>query len=201
MLNRTIYNPLAKDKVTFLETEEDTGGAYELVEVELAPGGGVSLHYHTSLVEEFEPITGPLGIELDSKRLQVFPGQIAVAPVNSLHRFYNPSQTETILFKVYIRPARNFEKTLRIAYGLVNDGKVNRKGIPKSIWHMALLFHYGESYLPGIPLFLQKRVFGFLAFLATKLGKDKALEKYWVGERINGSDHFQKMAINNTPLL
>ncbi|MBB6612662.1 cupin domain-containing protein [Pontibacter sp. Tf4] len=184
MLPKTIYNPLAKDKVTFLASGEETGGAYELVEVELAPGGGVGLHYHTNLAEEFEPVRGILGIELDGRQLQVHPGQMAVAPVNSLHRFYNPSPTETILFRTYIRPARNFEKTLRIAYGLVNDGKTNNKGIPASIWHMALLFTYGESYLPGIPLLLQKKIFGFLAWLATRLGKHRELEKYWIGEKV-----------------
>ena len=183
MLSRTIYNPLAKDKVTFLLSGEDTSGAYELVEVELAPGGGVSLHYHTSLTEEFESVSGTLGIEVNGSCTEVLPGQTAIAPINSLHRFYNPSQSETILFLCCIRPARNFEKTLRIAYGLANDNLVNRKGIPRSIWHMALLFDSAESYIPGIPLFLQKKIFGFLAFVAAKLGKDKALEKYWVGEK------------------
>lgn len=182
MLSRTIYNPIAKDKVTFLVTGEDSCGAYELVEVDLAPGGGVLLHYHTNFIEEFEPIEGVLGIELDGTHLQVFPGQKAIAPSNSLHRFYNPSEQETILFRTYIRPARNFEKTLRIGYGLVNDGKVNKNGVPGNIWHLALLLHYGESYLPGIPLFLQKKVFRVLASTATKLGKHKELEKYWMGE-------------------
>ena len=182
MLSKTVTNPLAKDKVTFLLSGEDTNGAYELVEVELAPGGGVGLHYHTSFVEEFEPVSGTLGVEVNGKHLNVLPGQTAVAPVNSLHRFYNPSETETIFFRTYIRPARNFEKTIRIAYGLVNDQKVNRNGIPKNIWHMAVLFHYGETYMPGIPLVLQKGIFGFLAKVAFKLGKHKELEKYWVGE-------------------
>ena len=183
MLPKTVYNPLAKDKVTFLLSGEDTKGAYELVEVELAPGGGVDLHYHTSFVEEFEPISGTLGVEVNGEHLKVLPGQTAVAPLNSLHRFYNPSKTETIFFRTYIRPARNFEKTIRIAYGLINDRKVSKRGIPKNIWHMALLFHYGETYIPGIPLGLQIRVFGFLAKVAFILGKHKELEKYWIGEK------------------
>lgn len=179
MLSNTIYNPIAKDKVTFLVTGKDSGGAYELVEVELGPGGGVLLHYHTNIIEEFEPVKGVLGIELEGKHLKVFPGNKAVVPVNSLHRFYNPSDKDPIIFRTYIRPARNFEKTLRIGYGLVNDGKVNKKGVPKNIWHLALLLHYGESYLPGIHLILQKIIFRFLAYSATKLGKHRELEKYW----------------------
>lgn len=66
---------------------------------------------------------------------------------------------------------------------MANDNKVNKKGIPVSLWNMALLFNYSESYVPGIPLGLQKRIFGFLAYVATKLGKHKALEKYWLGDK------------------
>jgi hypothetical protein len=77
-----------------------------------------------------------------------------------------------------LRPARNFEKALRIAYGLASDGKVTAKAVPKSIWHLALLFQLGESYLPGLPLPIQRGMFGALAGMARLLGKDKELEKY-----------------------
>ena len=188
MLPQSIYNPLAKDKVSFLLSGEDTNGAYELVEVVLAPEGGVDLHYHTTFVEEFEPVKGTLGVEVDGKHILVEPGEIAIAPKNSLHRFFNPSKSETIVFKTYIKPARHFEQTLRIAYGLINDGKTTSSGIPKSIWHLALLFHHGESYMKGVPLWLQKGVFGLLFRLAVYLGKQKELEKYYMEEATEPSE-------------
>jgi len=57
-LARTIENPLVQDRVTFLETSDETGGAYEYVEVELAPGGGAGLHYHLAFTEHFEAVIG-----------------------------------------------------------------------------------------------------------------------------------------------
>ena len=53
-MERTIYNPIQKDTVTFLKTHADTNGACTLVEVELADGGGVGLHYHKTYSEAFE---------------------------------------------------------------------------------------------------------------------------------------------------
>ena len=40
------YHPIQKDNATFLETSEETGGEYSLIEVEVAPGGGNNPHYH-----------------------------------------------------------------------------------------------------------------------------------------------------------
>ena len=37
---RRYYHPIQKDYATFLETSEETGGEYSLIEVEVAPGGG-----------------------------------------------------------------------------------------------------------------------------------------------------------------
>lgn len=177
-LPRTITHPLIGDRVTFLETAATTGGAYTLVEVVLQGGGGNGLHYHLDYDEEFTAVEGVLGIQLGKETLRLQPGQQAVAPVRSVHRFYNPG-TEPITFRVKVAPSRRFEEMLRMAYGLAGDGLCNGKGVPKSIWHTAILFETGESYLPGLPLGLQRGLFGLLARIARRLGKDKELERYY----------------------
>jgi len=45
-LSRVIYNPVQQDTAIFIQTLQETNGAYSLIEVEVAPGGGVGLHYH-----------------------------------------------------------------------------------------------------------------------------------------------------------
>jgi quercetin dioxygenase-like cupin family protein len=175
-LARTIENPLIGDRVTFLPGAK---GEYEHVEVYLVPGGGNGLHYHTTYVEEFEAIEGDLYLEVDGKTIMLQPGEKAIAPIQSLHRFYNPSKTEAIVFHTKIIPARNFENMLRIAYGLANDRKVNNKGIPKNPLDLAVMMHLGESYMPGIPIALQKGMFNALYYLARLTGTQrKLLEKY-----------------------
>lgn len=174
-LSRTIENRLVKDRVTFLETAEETGGAYELVRVELAPGGGVGLHYHLAFTEHFEAVEGDLYLELDGSIVTLPPGRSASATPGVLHRFFNPG-SERIAFHVKIDPARSFEPMLRIAYGLVQDRKVSEKsGIPRSILETAVMFKLGETYMKGIPIWLQKGVFGFLYRIAKRRGVEERL--------------------------
>jgi mannose-6-phosphate isomerase-like protein (cupin superfamily) len=183
--SRHLRNEEGNYNVTIIKSAEETNGAYLEVEVDLAPGGENGLHYHTTFTEEFICVEGRLYIDTGKGRrdtLVLEPGQSTTAPVRLLHMFYNPSDTERVRFRVVIRPARHFERTLRIAYGLIADGKMNPKtGMPRSIWHMAMLFDWGETYVPVMPYWLQKALFGALARLAKALGKDHELRKYYEG--------------------
>ena len=184
-LSNSIYNPLAKDRVTFVRSAAETNGEYTLVQVELAPKGGNALHFHTNFTEEFEVLEGTLSIELEKKVITLQPGERAIAPKYKIHRFFNQDASSPCTFLVTIRPARKFEEMLRIAYGLINDGLTNSKGIPKSIWHTALMFDMGESYLPGLPYRFQKWLGGVLAKEACRRGKHKELEKYYLPQNIS----------------
>jgi len=146
---RVFENPLIKDKVTFIKTARETNGDYSLVEVELQPGGGNSMHYHKTFAEEFIAVDGILGVDLENKKLRLQPGDTATAEKLQIHRFYNPGN-KPIRFLVKISPARqSFEDGLRIAYGLASDNRTNKKGIPKSLTHMSLLFYLTDTGLPG----------------------------------------------------
>lgn len=149
MKRRVFENPDIKDKVTVIESAEETDGAYLLVEVELAAGGGNNLHYHTTYSETFSPLEGVLGIDLEKKKLRLQPGQTAVAEKRQVHRFYNPGKTP-IRFQVKIAPASPaFLETLAMAYGLAGDGHTNRKGMPKKLDHTAILLQHSDTRLPG----------------------------------------------------
>jgi quercetin dioxygenase-like cupin family protein len=175
--HRVIENPIIKDRITVLKSTKDTNGEYLLGQLEVAPGGGNELHYHTSFTEKFSVIEGQLNVSLNGEEKVLKVGESAFVPKFAHHRFYNTSD-QYVTALVELRPARNFEKAIRIGYGLARDGKVTAKAIPKSIWHLAILFQLGESYLPGLPLPLQRGIFGTLASIAKLLGKDKELEKY-----------------------
>ena len=172
---RTIENPLIKDKVTFLETAAETKGKFTLVEVELAPCGGNGLHYHKTFDETFTTVEGVLGIELNGQIIYLQKGESATAPVGSLHRFFNPSDTEKVSFKVLLEPGKTgFETALQVAYGLARDGRTNRKGIPKSLYHMALIIRWSDTNLPGVFHWMEP-VMIWLARRAERKGIDKEL--------------------------
>jgi quercetin dioxygenase-like cupin family protein len=131
-MKRVFYNPQIKDKVTVLKTAEETNGDYLLVEVELAAGGGTPQHYHKTFNETFMAVDGVLGVDVGKKKLRLQKGETATAPMNEVHRFYNPGQS-TIRFQVKIAPAQNrFLEALSIGYGLAGDGKTNNKGVQKA---------------------------------------------------------------------
>jgi quercetin dioxygenase-like cupin family protein len=179
MKKRVFENPLIKDKVTVLKTTSETNGQYLLVEVELQPGGGNDMHYHTTFNEEFTAVEGMLGIDVGNKKLRLQPGDQAIAPVNQLHRFYNPGK-EVIRFHVKIFPPKdNFLKGLSIGYGLASDGLTSKKGIPKKFAHLALLLDLTDTRLPGL-LSLLNPVIKRGARRARQKGIDKELiERYW----------------------
>ncbi len=59
---RRIYHPIQKDYATFLETSQETGGERTLIEIEVAPGGGTTPHYHLTYAEHFEVLEGSLEV-------------------------------------------------------------------------------------------------------------------------------------------
>lgn len=179
MKNSVFCNPKIKDKVTVLKTAEDTRGEYILVEVELAVGGGVPLHYHTSFAETFIAVEGVVGIDLGTKKLQLQPPQSAIAQKGERHRFYNPGKAP-VRFRVKISPAENrFLESLCIGYGLAEDGLTTNNGTPKKLDHLAVLLEHSDTRFTGFigliqPLLLRR------ARSARKKGVLQALlHRYW----------------------
>lgn len=148
-MERKIHNPIQQDTVTFLQTSADTNGACTLVEVELANGGGVGLHYHKTYSESFTCLEGEVQVRLGKTLHTLSPGQSATAEPHINHLFRNRSG-KPCKFRVELRPAsRGFEQSLQIGYGLATDGLCKPNGFPKDKLALAWLFDISESNLPG----------------------------------------------------
>ena len=173
-MNRTIINPLFKDKVEFLETSAETGGYHSLLELTLQPGGKNFPHVHTAFIETFTPVRGILGVQLKNKTLLLAPGQRYVVLQNEVHHFFNPGN-EALLFRIKLSPGHEgMEHALRIAYGLARDGRTNKKGIPKNIYEMATLMEISNSYPTGIAA-IARPLFSLLAKRARRKGIEQSL--------------------------
>lgn len=169
---RRIYNPIQKDYVTFLKTSKETDSKSTLVEVELAPKGGVGLHYHKTYSEKFDCLEGELKVQAGKIIHTLSPGQSITALPNVNHRFFNTSN-KVCKFKVELNPAsRGFEQSLQIGYGLANDGQTNSKGFPKDRLALAWLFEISESNLPG-----WMSVFEFILRRQARKAKAKGLDQ------------------------
>jgi mannose-6-phosphate isomerase-like protein (cupin superfamily) len=173
-MQRTIYNPLYKDTVTFLRTSREAEGKYSLHELSLMPGGGNPAHYHTAFAETFTAVKGQLGLSLRRKRILLEPGESYTVAKGEVHNFFNPGREE-IVFTVKFTPGHEgMENTLRIGYGLAADGLTNKKGVPKNLMVAALIMDMADSY-PAGAFSLLRPLLSFLARRAKRKGIDIAL--------------------------
>jgi quercetin dioxygenase-like cupin family protein len=176
---RKIYNPIQKDQVTFIKTSDETYGEYTLVEVELAPKGGVGLHYHKTYSEKFDCIEGELMVQLGKEKHVLKSGASATAKPNINHRFYNPTNS-VCKFIVELRPAsKGFEHSLQIGYGLARDGETKKNGFPKNKYALAWLFEISESNLPG-----WMSIFEFILRKQAKKAKAMGLDKELINKYV-----------------
>jgi quercetin dioxygenase-like cupin family protein len=175
--DRTIVNREGGYSATFIKTAAETGGAYELVQVELEPNGGNDWHYHKSFTEQFTVLDGQVRIGSNGTEIVLRKGDSATANREDMHFFKNACSKKSVLL-VKVAPAAGLEKTLRVAYGLINDGLL-KNDMTKNPWHMALLLGYSESYLQGMPSWFQEPLINSLAKIAQWKGEDRSLYKYF----------------------
>lgn len=171
-MKRTIFNPLFKDTITFLETTAETGGAYSLHKLTLMPGGKNLSHVHTGFDETFTAINGVVGIHTPEGDIFLGPRESFTVSKNQVHHFFNPGDDE-ISFLVRFSPGHEgMENALRILYGMASDGLTDKKGVPKNIYATAILMEMSNSYPTGL-MSLMKTPLRYIA----KKGRKKGIEK------------------------
>jgi quercetin dioxygenase-like cupin family protein len=179
LVNRTIHNPVQGDTATFLETATDTGGARTLISIRVTPGGGgPPVHFHNEFDEEIVAIDGPLQVTLGKRKMLLQPGERVMVPKGTPHTWCSASQHE-VTFEARMVPATpGFENVLRVLYGMAQEGKLNRAGLPKDLTTFALLARWGDTNLPGAMGFLNP-IMGWLAKRGERSGLgDRLRQRY-----------------------
>jgi quercetin dioxygenase-like cupin family protein len=177
----TIVNPVTGDRMTILYSSLQHDGSYAKIRFDLPPGSeGSPLHYHNSMNETFTVLEGCLEMEVDAKgnRRLLKAGEQLHIPAGTHHSFRNAS-TEWVTFTSENRPAGEFEQFIRGMFGLAIVGKVNAKGMPTNVFHLALLLKKADTVLVGIPPILQNLLIGALVAVGNWLGVERSLTQYW----------------------
>ncbi len=175
-MERTIYNPIFKDTVTFIRTSEETKGRVSEMEVTLGTGidAGTPPHTHTAFSEIFTAVDGELGVMSNGKKVILKPGETFIVHPGDVHNFYNPGD-KPVKFQLQFKPGHTgMENTLRIMYGLARNGETDKKGIPKNLFVTAVLGEMSNTVLTGV-LGLIAPLFKLLAVRARKKGIEKEL--------------------------
>ncbi|HEY7336521.1 MAG TPA: quercetin 2,3-dioxygenase [Bryobacteraceae bacterium] len=88
------------DRITYLITGEETGGAFFMAEVSVAPGGGPPPHFHSREDESFYLQQGTLTVQVGDKALNVSPGDFVHMPRGVMHSFKNVGEETAKLLMV-----------------------------------------------------------------------------------------------------
>lgn len=170
-----IENPVTGERITFLETGEDTGGELLRFEYVLPPGFSIPEHVHPKQEERHEVVSGTFWGRVGGREQIFGEGQSVVGPPGVPHAWRNPSVNEKLRLVSEIRPPLRFETLFETGYALSRDGKTTRQGVPKNLLQLAALVdETGDMFYPaGMPVSAWKaslRLFAALAFVGRLLG-------------------------------
>ncbi len=152
-----LENPVTGEVLIFHRTARETDGESVLVEAIVRPHGFVAAaHVHPYQSERFEILEGRLGFRIDGKEHEAGPGEVAMVPPGTPHRFWNAGDQDA-RFQCEIRPALQFESLIETMFTLAAQGKTNRKGLPNPL-QLAVIAraHFDTVRLPFPPAALQR---------------------------------------------
>jgi len=143
-----------------------------LVDVRVGPGGEVPTHIDPSQEERFEVVTGRFEVTVDGRRTELGPGDRAVAPAGSRHRFEQVGQGDGRL-RVRVVPGLSLQEFLTDAAEGARAGLYTRRGLPRSprgaMWLAEFSDRYREvSVICSPPPLVQKLTLGPLRALARR---------------------------------
>src|SRR5437588_2067923 len=99
---QVIINPVTGERMTFLQTAADTGGAALRAQVMVTPQKAfLPLHIHGYSSERWEIVSGRLGIRLGRETFSLGSGEQAVAPAGVPHTWWNDGP-EAVRFLVEV---------------------------------------------------------------------------------------------------
>ena len=166
-----LENPVTGEVLVFHRTSEQTNGESVLVETIVRPGGFVAAaHVHPYQSERFEVLEGQLGLRVGEKELIAKPGDVALVPPGTAHRFWNAGEGKA-RFLCEVRPALRFESLIETMFTLAAEGKTNRRGMPNPL-RLAVIAraHFETVRLPFPPAAVQRAGLALGAPLGKLLG-------------------------------
>lgn len=164
-------NPVTGERAVVRIGTDETAGELLVVDLYLRPGGAViGEHVHPAIEEHFTVLKGRVGMRLGGVKSVADLGVRIHAPARVPHEWWNDGPEEALI-RVEVRPARRFEEMIANVFGLAQDGKVNRRGVP----HLLQLAVFAREFddvmrLTKPPRVVQRVLFGMLAPLARLCG-------------------------------
>ena len=174
-----VENPVTGERALVRIGTAQTGGELLVVDLSIRPGGAVmGEHYHPAIEERFTVLRGQVGFRLSGRTATATPGVTLCAAAGVPHDWWNAGPEEALV-RVEVRPAARFEAFIQNAFGLAQDGRVNRRGMP-NLLQLAVLAREFDDVIRFTrpPRVVQRLLFGLLAPLARLRGYRGSYPEY-----------------------
>lgn len=150
-----------------------------ILEMTIYPNTGNPNHFHTLFDETFEIVYGELVVTHNKRTTVLKKGEIYKIEKGDSHSFKNCTIQECKI-KITLEPGnRNFEKAMKIYYGLKSDGLIYKNGNPKRIKDLAVFVYINNSNMSGFGFLIQK-LLTVIAIKSIKNGYLNKLEERYV---------------------
>ena len=172
-------NPVTGEAAIVRIGTHDSDGKLLVADRDTAPSGAVmGEHYQPASEERSTRIRGELGVRLSGHAVNAKPGVTLLVPPGVPHDWWNAGEHDAVV-RVEIRPAARFEAMILNAFGLAQDGRVDRRGMP----HFLQLVVFAREFSDVVrftrpPRLVQRMLFGLVAPFARLLGYRGSYPKY-----------------------
>ena len=157
-----IENPVTGERITFVRTSAQTGGALAEMDLELRPNAFLAAeHIHQRQEEKFEVLDGLIRLRCQGEESVRGPGEVVVVPAGAPHA-WAPDGGAGARVRITFTPGADIEEFFDEFFRLGREGRTDAKGMPNLLVTARLgLTH--DMYLAGPPVPLQRAAFRVLA--------------------------------------
>lgn len=149
-MSRIIHNKVQNDTIEFLHLSTDASDNDSTVfKATFFPNGmGVGLHKHMSMSEDIRCLEGEISLILKDKKIKLSPSESFLVEPNTYHSIKNESDRPCTILCTVTPANRNLELALQIGYGLANDDKTDKYGVP-GLKNLCLLMGLSDIHISG----------------------------------------------------
>jgi quercetin dioxygenase-like cupin family protein len=171
-----IVNAFAGEKIIFLKTGIETGGAYSLREFHLQPHGAVPRAHIHDYDETFKVTHGRLTLILNGKTRILYPGDSLTISAGDAHQPVNNDTAELITIN-RVTPAAKHDLMLVQTHGFLTEKTTPRSKQEFFLQAMLFVDYYG-TYTAELPVGVQKILSFLLAPTARLAGHNTWKREY-----------------------
>jgi quercetin dioxygenase-like cupin family protein len=170
---QTLENPVTGERFTFTHTAASTGGELLAFVLGLRPGGAVPMpHVHPIQTERFEVVSGRMRFRVGLRTVVAEAGDVVEVAPGVMHSFANAGEDEARVL-VEVRPALKMEQMFAEVVAMAEAGRMNRRGMPRSILDLARLArtYDTEAHAPLLGVGAQRVLLAPLVALANRTSR------------------------------